>query len=171
MGRDQQSATTDTYSPALFDRPGRVAVSVPGTVRGTGTRANPVFAAGAVLVPVALLVYAVTLGTIQQHTDVHVMTVVLWTGIDPFMTAVLGPVSGGLSVEERANVFQRFTPKMTFLMPLLALVTIAGDITLALRVGWAFPHAHAQLALLTAVTLLPALALVGWPFDALTDRR
>ncbi|WP_299268888.1 hypothetical protein [Halorientalis sp.] len=41
-----------------------MAVSVPGTVRGTGTRANPVFAAGAVLVPVALLVYAVTLGTI-----------------------------------------------------------------------------------------------------------
>ncbi|WP_424019958.1 hypothetical protein ACOZ4N_14100 [Halorientalis pallida] len=136
-----------------------------------GTRANPAFAVGAVAVPVALLIYAVTLGSIQHHTYVHVMAGVLWTGIDLFMAVVLGPVLGGLAVEERANVFQRFTPKMTFLMPSLALVTIAGGITLALRGGWVFPHAHAWLALLTAATLLPALALIGWQFDAFTDWR
>jgi hypothetical protein len=135
-----------------------------------GTRANPAFAVGAVAVPIAVLVYATTLGTVQHHTYVHVMAGVLWTGIDLFMAAVLGPVLGGLAVQERANVFQRFTPKMTFLMPTLALVTIAGGITLALRLG-IFPHAQPWLALLTAATLLPALALIGWQFDAFSDWR
>jgi len=147
-----------------------MAVSVRSTVRGMGTRANPAFATGAVVVPLALLAYALTFGTVEQHTYVHVMAGVLWTGIDLFMAMVLGPVIGGLAVEERANVFQRFTPKMTFLMPTLALVTIAGGITLALRMG-IFPHAHPWLAILTAATLLPALALIGWQFDAFGDWR
>ena len=148
-----------------------MAVSVRRTVRGMGTRANPAFAVAAVAIPVAALAYALTLGTLEQHTYVHVMAGVLWTGIDLFMAMVLGPVLGGLPVEERSTVFQRFTPKMTFLMPTLAFVTIAGGITLALRGPWAFPHAHVWLAILTAATLLPALALVGWQFDALTDWR
>lgn len=147
-----------------------MAVSVRGTVRGMGTRANPAFAVGAVAIPLALFAYALTLGTIEQHTYVHVMAGVLWTGIDLFMAMVLGPVLGGLAVEERSTVFQRFTPKMTFLMPSLALVTIAGGITLALRLD-IFPHAQPWLAILTAATLLPALLLIGWQFDALGDRR
>jgi hypothetical protein len=135
-----------------------------------GERANPAFAVGAVVVPVAALVAALTVGTVTAHTYAHVMAGVLWTGIDLFMAAVLGPVLGGLAVEERANVFRRFTPKMTFLMPSLALVTIVGGVTLAIRVD-VFPNADPWLALLTAATLLPALALVGWQFDALGDRR
>ncbi|WP_336001191.1 hypothetical protein [Halorientalis halophila] len=136
-----------------------------------GTRANPAFAVGAIAVPVALLLYALTLGTLTQHTYVHVMAGVLWTGIDLFLAIVLGPVLGGLTVQERASVFERLTPKTAFLLPSLALVTIAGGITLALRGPWAFPHAHAWLALTTAATLLPALALIGWQFDALRDWR
>ncbi|WP_349292259.1 hypothetical protein [Halobacterium zhouii] len=135
-----------------------------------GTRANSAFAAGAVALPLAALVYAVAFGTVEQHTYVHVMAGVLWTGIDLFMAIVLGPVLGGLDVEERASVFQRFTPKMTFLLPTLALVTIVGGITLALRMDL-FPHADAWLAVFTTVTLLPALALIGWQLDAFRDWR
>jgi hypothetical protein len=148
-----------------------MAVSVRGTVRGMGTRANPAFAVGAVAIPVAALAYALTAGTLQQHTYVHVMAGALWTGIDLFMAMVLGPVLGGLAVEERSKVFQRFTPKMTFLLPTLAMVTIAGGITLALRGYWRFPHAHVWLAIFTAATLLPALVLIGRQFDAFRDWR
>ncbi|WP_350356166.1 hypothetical protein [Halorarius halobius] len=133
-------------------------------------RANPAFASAAVVVPVGVLALAVVFGTVQQHTYAHVMAGVLWTGIDLFMALVLGPVLGGLAVDERASVFQRFTPKMTFLMPALALVTIVGGITLALRLGY-FPHADPWLALFTAASLLPALASIGWQFDAFDDRR
>ncbi|MHB9285761.1 hypothetical protein ACKVMT_01820 [Halobacteriales archaeon Cl-PHB] len=133
-------------------------------------RANPAFAIAAVLVPVAALTYAVTVGRFVEHLYVHVMAGVLWTGIDLFMAIVLGPVIGGLDTDESASVFQRFTPKMTFLMPTLALVTIAGGITLAIRMGY-LPAANTWWAIFTAATVLPALALIGWQFDAFRDRR
>ena len=144
--------------------------TVRGTVAGMANHANPAFAAGAVAIPTLALAYVLTAGTTPQHIYVHVMAGVLWTGIDLFMALVLGPVLGGLAVEQRASVFRRFTPKMTFLMPTLAVVTIAGGIALALRLD-VFPNADPWLALFTAASLLPALALVGWQFDALRDPR
>lgn len=135
-----------------------------------GDQANPAFAAGAVAVPLLALTYVVMMGSVQQHTYVHVMTGVLWTGIDLFMAAVLGPVLGGLDADARADVFRRFTPKMTFLMPVLALVTIVGGITLALRLGY-FPHADPWLALMNFAILVPALLLIGYQFRAFDDRR
>ncbi len=144
--------------------------SIPNVVRGMAGRANPAFAVGAVLLPVTALTYAVTVGRFVDHLYVHVMAGVLWTGIDLFMAIVLGPVIGGLDTDESASLFQRFTPKMAFLMPTLALVTVFGGITLAIRMGF-FPHADPWLAIFTAVTMLPALALIGWQFDAFRDRR
>ncbi len=128
--------------------------SVRGTVAGMADRANPAFAAAVVLVPILALVYAKTLATPEVHTYVHVMAGVLWTGIDLFMALVLGPVRGGLSVDQRASVFERFTPKMAFLMPTLALVTIAAGITLLMRI-WSFPAADPWLALFTFATTVP----------------
>jgi hypothetical protein len=135
-----------------------------------GVRANPAFAVGAVVVPLAALGYAIASAPIVQHIYVHVMAGVLWTGIDLFMAMVLGPVLGGLSVESRASVFERLTPKLAFLLPSLALVTIAGGITLADRLG-VFPHAGPWTALFTLASTVPALLLLGWQFDALDDPR
>ncbi|WP_425492952.1 hypothetical protein [Natrinema amylolyticum] len=135
-----------------------------------GERANPAFAVAVVAVPLAALGYALTVATVQQHTYVHVMAGVLWTGIDLFMGAVLGPVIGGLDDEQSSAVFQRLTPKTAFLLPSLAFVTIAGGITLAQRIG-IFPHADSWLALFTAVNLIPILLLLGWRLNAWDDRR
>ena len=144
--------------------------TVRGAIRGMGHRANPAFAVGAVAVPAVALAYALTVAPVVHHIYVHVMAGVLWTGIDLFMALVLGPVLGGLSVEARASVFERFTPKMTFLMPSLALVTIVGGVTLAERLA-VFPHAQPWIALLTLATTVPALLLIGWQFDAFDDPR
>jgi len=102
--------------------------TVRGTVSGMAERANPAFAGAIVVLPLAALGYALTVATVQQHTYVHVMAGLLWTGIDVFMGAVLGPVVGGLDDEQSSAVFQRLTPKMAFLLPMLALVTIAAGI-------------------------------------------
>nr|WP_244605388.1 hypothetical protein [Halorhabdus rudnickae] len=59
-------------------------------------RANPAFAVSVVAIPLAALGYALTIASIQQHTYVHVIAGVLWTGIDAFIGAVLGPVIGGV---------------------------------------------------------------------------
>nr|WP_255291388.1 hypothetical protein [Natrinema sp. CBA1119] len=144
--------------------------TVRGTIRGMGERANPAFAVAVVAVPLAALGYAVTVGTLQQHTYVHVMAGILWTGFDLFIGAVLGPVIGGLDDDQSSAVFQRLTPKTSFLLPSLAFVTIAGGITLAQRIGM-FPHAESWLALFTAVNLIPILLLLGWRLNAWTDRR
>ncbi|MFB6185187.1 MAG: hypothetical protein ABEI96_11580 [Haloarculaceae archaeon] len=135
-----------------------------------GERANPAFAVGAVAIPLVAFALAATVGTRQMHTYVHVMAGVLWTGIDLFMAMVLGPVLGGLSVEARASYFERFTPKMTFLMPTLATVTIFGGITLADKLGL-FPHSGPWIGLFVFVSFVSATLVLGWVFDAYRDRR
>jgi hypothetical protein len=139
-------------------------------LRGLAEQANPAFAGGAVAIPVVALAGALVTDDLTALTYVHVMAGILWTGIDLFMGLVLGPVLGGLEPEQRAGFFATFTPKMTFLMPVLAMVTITGGITLAGKWG-DFTNASPWLALLTAAILLPVVVLVGWQFDALTDRR
>jgi len=137
---------------------------------GLAEQANRAFAVGAVVVPLAALAAALFANDLRALTYVHVMAGVLWTGIDLFIGAVLGPVLGGMDPEDRADFFGRFTPKMTFLMPALALVTIAGGITLALKIE-TFAYADQWLAVFTAVNTVPIVLLLGYQFDALTDWR
>jgi len=139
-------------------------------VRGMAERANAAFAAGAVVVPLAALAYALTVAPVRHHMYVHVMAGVLWTGTDLFMGLVLGPVLGSLDVGDRAEVFGRFTPKMTFLMPVLAVVTVFGGVTLAVRLG-KFPHADPWIALMSTAIVVPGLLLIASQFDALSDLR
>ncbi|NIB99996.1 hypothetical protein [Halobacterium sp. R2-5] len=146
-------------------------MSVRGTIRGLAVRANPPFAAGVAGVSLLALAYATTVANVVHHTYVHVMAGVLWTGIDVFMAIVLGPVVGSLGVEQRAAFFRKLTPKTSFLLPSLATVTIAGGITLALRLPGLFSHAHAWLAIFTFVAFVPTLLLIGWEFDAFGDWR
>ena len=147
-----------------------MATTIRGTVGGMATRANPAFTVGALVVPFGALAAAALFGTVQHLTYVHVMAGVLWTGIDLFMALVMGPVLGGLAVEERASVFEKFTPKMTFLMPALAFTTIFGGIALALRLG-IFPNADSWIALFSTFAMVPALLAIGSQFDAFRDWR
>jgi hypothetical protein len=133
-------------------------------------RANPAFAGGVVGVALVALAYALFAAPLRHLTYIHVMAGVLWTGIDIFLGAVLGPVVGGLDENASADVFRRLTPKMTFLMPSLALVTIATGVTLAQRAEL-FPNAGPWLALFTAANLIPALLLIAYRLDAWRDWR
>jgi len=137
-----------------------------GGLGGLAQRANPAFAAGAVAVPILALAGAVVSGDPRVLVYVHVMAGVLGTGVDLFMGAVLGPVVGGLDPEQRGDFFARFTPKMTFLMPVLATVTITAGILLAQQRG--FAYFQPWLALMTAAVTIPVVVLVGYQFDALT---
>ena len=148
---------------------GATAESTQRGISGLAQRANPAFAAGAVVVPILALVGAIMSGDPRAIVYVHVMAGILWTGIDLFMGAVLGPVVGGLDPEERGSFFAKFTPKMTFLMPVLALVTISAGIQMGIERG--FPHFMPWLALMTAATTIPVVVLIGYQFDALTDTK
>ncbi len=107
----------------------------PSTVSVIIESANPIFILVAVLLPIGALVYALNFGTVTILNFVHIMTGALWTGIDLFMGFVLGPVLGAMDPKSRADVFRRLIPKMTFLMPVLAAVTITAGMQLAERLG------------------------------------
>ena len=144
--------------------------TVRGTVGGMARAANPAFAVAVVLLPLAAFGYVQTVGTTTQHTFVHVMAGVLWTGIDVFMGMVVGPVVGGLDEESASEFFGRFTPKTSFLLPTVATVAIFSGITLAIRTEL-LPTPNAWLALFTLVNVPGALLLIGWQFDAFRDPR
>lgn len=139
-------------------------------LRGLARMANPAFAAGAVLVPLGALAVVLIAGDHRLLNYVHILTGGLWTGIDLFVGLVVGPVVGGMAPDARAGFFERFTPKLTFLMPVLSITTIVAGITLARRLGY-FPAADPWLALLTAAILVPVVLLIGYQFDALTSPR
>ncbi len=113
--------------------------------------ANPIFIIIVISVPVSALIYAVNFGSLTILNYVHIMFGGLWTGIDLFMGFVLGPVLGRIEPKDRASVFRHLIPKMTFLMPVLATVTITAGFELTQRLGYS----------LTSPWILAALIIVG----------
>ncbi len=128
--------------------------------------ANPIFIIVVVFLPIGALIYSMNFGSVTFLNYVHIMMGALWTGIDLFMGFVLGPVLGGMEPKDRANVFRRLVPKMTFLMPVLAAVTITSGIELTQWLGYASPsNLFASLAnpwILAAVVIVAILTVQGF---------
>ncbi len=138
----------------------------PGTISVIIQSANPIFIIVVVFLPVGALIYSINFGTVTILNYVHIMTGALWTGIDLFMGFVLGPVLGGMEPKDRANVFKRLVPKMTFVMPVLAAVTITSGIELTQWLGYASPSnlfsALANPWILAAVVIVGILTVQGF---------
>jgi hypothetical protein len=91
---------------------------------------------------------------------VHVMSGVLWTGIDLFMGFVMGPILRRVAPQVRREIIIRLVPKTLFLMPTLSIITgtagwfLAKDLGL-LEVAWPqFAWVAVALALVVAMTIL-----------------
>ncbi len=67
---------------------------------------------------------------------VHVMSGVLWTGIDLFLGFVLGPLLRRLPFETRRSVIGALIPRTMILMPTLAIITGTAGWFLAQRTGY-----------------------------------
>ncbi len=128
--------------------------------------ANPVFIILAIFLPVGALIYSINFGSVTTLNYVHIMTGAFWTGIDLFMGFVLGPVLGGMEPKDRASVFKRLVPKMTFLMPVLSAVAIISGIELTQWLGYASPsNLFASLAnpwILATVIIVAILTIQGF---------
>ncbi|MBI4289629.1 MAG: hypothetical protein HY671_14530 [Chloroflexi bacterium] len=113
--------------------------------------ASPAFVLIAVFIPIGALVYAANFGPLVSLNYVHIMTGAMWTGIDLFMGFVLGPSLGKMEPRDRAVVFKRLMPKMTFLMPVLAGVTVTAGLQLTSHMGLS----------LSSPKLIAALVITG----------
>jgi hypothetical protein len=65
----------------------------------------------------------VTLGDLWLLHFLHVMTGLLWTGIDLFMGFVLGPILRRVDLPTRRAITSRLMPRMVFIMPTLSIIT------------------------------------------------
>ena len=77
------------------------------------------YSAGAI----AVMIAAISLHNLWFLNFVHVLSGLLWTGIDLFMGFVLGPILRTLDVSVRREILLRLVPRTLFLMPTLAIIT------------------------------------------------
>jgi uncharacterized membrane protein SirB2 len=126
-----------------------------GTISAIVQLGNPVFIILSVVLPNAALSVAMMLGSLMLLNYVHIMTGALWTGIDLFMGFVIGPLLGSMEPQQRAEVFKRLIPKMTFLMPMLSGVTIIAGVQLTKQLGmWNFDSPWIIAAIIITIVLI-----------------
>ncbi len=92
----------------------------------------------------------------------HVITGLLWTGIDLFMGFIIGPILKRLDLPARRAIVTRLSPRMLFLMPTLATMATVAGIELAARAGYfdiGWPYFGWVLAALIIVTILTVQGL------------
>lgn len=83
----------------------------------------------------AVMVAAIVVGNLWFLNWVHVMSGVLWTGIDLFMGFVIGPILRRVDVPVRKAILTRLTPVTLFLLPTLSIVTGTAGWFLAVDLG------------------------------------
>lgn len=69
------------------------------------------------------MIVVINLDYVWPLKFLHVMSGVLWTGIDLFMGFVLGPIVRVVSLDARRAIITRLTPKTVFIMPTLSIIT------------------------------------------------
>lgn len=110
----------------------------------------------------AITVVVVRLDDHWALNFLHVITGLLWTGIDLFMGFVIGPILRRIDLSARRAVIIRLLPRTLFLMPTLAgIVTVTG-IELARRGGYfdlPWPEFGWLLAALVVVAILTVQGL------------
>jgi uncharacterized membrane protein len=87
-------------------------------------------------VAIAMMIVAIVARNLWFLNFVHVLSGVLWTGIDLFMGFVIGPILRSLDVAVRREVLLRLVPRTLFLMPTLALITGTSGWFLAQDLGF-----------------------------------
>lgn len=104
-----------------------------------------------------VMVWAILSHDVWFLNFIHVVTGLLWTGIDLFMGFVMGPILRRVDFPVRRAVVSRLMPKMIFIMsPLGAIAPTAGWF-LAVELGYldlAYPQMWWFIAALVVTTIL-----------------
>lgn len=114
-----------------------------------------------VALALAVMVGAIVAGNAFFLNFVHVMSGVMWTGIDIFMGFVIGPVLRQADVPARRAIAVRLIPRMLFLMPTLAIVTGTAGYFLARQLGFLAIEYPAHLWVDAALVIIAILTIQG----------
>ena len=114
-----------------------------------------------VALALAVMIGAIVAGNAFFLNFVHVMSGVMWTGIDIFMGFVIGPVLRQTDVPARRAIAVRLIPRMLFLMPTLAIVTGTAGYFLAKQLGFLDVEYPAHLWVDAALIIIAILTVQG----------
>ena len=122
---------------AVSHNHGRVAErSVGERLQHLAAAANPVFAVGSILVPLAFVAASVLASSAQLLFYTHVAAGAVWFGFALIFPAVIGPTLGGLDRETASAVTTALTPKVVFFLLGLSLTTVlSGTLLLSSGLG------------------------------------
>jgi hypothetical protein len=116
--------------------------------------------AGYGLVALAVMIAAIEIDNLWFLNFVHVVSSLLWTGVDLYMGFVLGPILRRLDLSVRRRIVMQLTPKTLFLMPAVSIIGGTTGWFLAVHLGYtampwpAFGWVAAALTLVTLMTIL-----------------
>jgi len=119
-------------------------------VQHLAAAANPTFAAGCFLVPLAFLAASLLLSSTALLFYTHVATGAVWFGFALIFPALIGPTLGGLDEEATAAVNTALIPKAVFFLVGFSLTTVlSGTVLLTpdLGLGYGFAGTWSGLAL------------------------
>lgn len=114
------------------------------------------------LASLALMAGAIALDNLWLLNFIHVLSSLLWTGVDLYMGFVLGPILRRLDLTARREIVTRLTPRTLFLMPTVSIISGTTGWFLAVMLGYAdlpWPSYGWVAAALTLVTLMTVLGL------------
>lgn len=112
------------------------------------------------LASLVAMVAVIVIDNLWLLNFVHVMSSLLWTGIDLYMGFVLGPILRRLDISVRRGIVMQLTPKTLFLMPAVSIIGGTTGWYLAVHLGYAalpwpaFGWVAAALVLVTLMTIL-----------------
>src|SRR5579863_2486482 len=88
------------------------------------------------LAAVAAMIAAIAAGNLWLLDFVHVLSSLLWTGVDLFMGFVLGPILRRVTLPVRRDIMRRLTPRTLYLMPTVSIVGGTSGWFLAVALGY-----------------------------------
>ncbi len=117
---------------------------------------------GAALAALFVMIVVIAVGNLWFLNFIHVLSSLLWTGIDLYMGFVLGPILRRLDLPVRRGIVMQLTPRTLFLMPAVSIIAGTTGWFLAVQLGYTaleWPAYGWVAAALTLVTLMTILGL------------
>jgi hypothetical protein len=114
------------------------------------------------LAALGVMIAAIVADNLWFLNFIHVLSSLLWTGVDLYMGFVLGPILRRLDLSVRRGIVMQLTPKTLFLMPTVSIIAGTTGWFLAVQLGYtalAWPSFGWVAAALTLVTLMTILGL------------
>jgi hypothetical protein len=116
------------------------------------------------LAALAAMIAVIVAGNFWLLDFVHVMSSLLWTGVDLFMGFVLGPILRRVALPVRREIVRRLTPRTLFLMPTVSIISGTTGWFLAVKLGYTALDWPAYGWVAAALTLVTLMTIQGLGF-------